>query len=148
MYPCFVLQPVKSVHSPSPLQLPGRLRPPRSHLLRTTSLLIARQPSHNKSPLIPGQKNGPKYAGNRPYEGWYRTFGPGRRLCIPFTLLWAGLTAQAFLDPGRPGVLRLNPGLPVIPGDLIYMLVPDLVAATKFDQSTFGVALVLFGYAL
>jgi hypothetical protein len=26
---CFVLQPVKTVHSPSPLQLPGRQRPPR-----------------------------------------------------------------------------------------------------------------------
>jgi hypothetical protein len=63
-------------------------------------------------------------------------------------LLWAGLTAQAFLDPGRPGVLRLYPGRPVIPGDLIYMLVPDLVAATELLQSSFGLALVVFGYAL
>jgi hypothetical protein len=71
-----------------------------------------------------------------------------RRLGIPATSLRAGLAAQAFLDPGRPGVLRLYPGQPVIPGDLVYMLVPDLVAATEFHQSSFGLALVLFGYAL
>ena len=96
--------------------------------------------------MIPGEKNGPKCAENRPYGCWYRAFGPGRRLCIPFTLLWAGLAAQAFLDPGRPGVLRLYPGWPVIPGELVYVLVPDLVAATKFDQSFFGIAPVLLGY--
>jgi hypothetical protein len=67
---------------------------------------------------------------------------------IPATSLRAGLTAQASLDPGRPGDLRLYPGRPVIPGDLVYMLVPDLVAATEFHPPSFGLALVLFGYAL
>jgi hypothetical protein len=35
--------------------------------------------------MIPEEKNGPKYAGNRPYGGWHRAFGPQRRLYIPFT---------------------------------------------------------------
>jgi hypothetical protein len=63
-------------------------------------------------------------------------------------LLWVGLAAQAFLDPGRPGFLRLYPGRPVIPGELVYLLEPALVAATYFYQSTFGLALILLGYAL
>ena len=67
---------------------------------------------------------------------------------LPYTLLRAGLTAQAILDPGRPGVLRLYPGLPVIPGDLVDMLVPDLVAATELHEPSFGLALVLLGYPL
>jgi hypothetical protein len=81
-----------------------------------------------------------KEAGIEPWK-------PRRRFRIPFALLWAGPAVQAFLDPGRPGVLRLYPGRPVIPGELVYVLVPDLVAATKFYQSSFGLALVLFGYA-
>ena len=72
----------------------------------------------------------------------------GRRLCIAFTLLQAGLAAQTVLDPGRPGFLRLYPGLPVIPGDLIYLLVPDLVAAAELYKTSFGLALVLVGNPL
>ena len=69
----------------------------RAYPLPTISLLIARPPSHNESSEATGEKNGPKYAGNRPYGCWYRAFGPRRRLCISFTSLWAGLTAQALL---------------------------------------------------
>ena len=47
----------------------------------------------------------------------------------------AGLTAQAFLDPGRPGVLRLYPGRQVIPGEFVDVYVPDLVSATKLHQA-------------
>ena len=115
----------------------------RAYLLPTISLLIARPPSHNESSEAAAEKNGPKYAGNRLYGGWYRALEPGRRFRIPFTLLWAGLAAQTFLDPGWPGVLRLYPGRPVIPGELVYMLVPDLVAATEFHQPFFGFAPVL-----
>jgi hypothetical protein len=97
----------------------------QGYLKQTTSVLIARPPSHDKSPVRPGEKNGPKYAGNPPCGGWHRAFEPGRRLLTPYTLLWAGLAAQAVLDPGRLGVLRLYPGLPVIPGDLVYMLGPE-----------------------
>src|SRR5215213_9275703 len=65
MYPCSVLQPVKTVHSPSLWSYPvGDVLPARGYLLRTTSLLIACPPSHNKSLVKPGEKNGPKYAGN------------------------------------------------------------------------------------
>ena len=85
---------------------------------------------------MPDGKNGPKYAENRPYGGWYRALEPGRRLSIPYALLRAGLAAQAVLDPGRPGVLRLYPGRPVIPGDLVYMLVPDLVAAAELYKTS------------
>lgn len=35
-----------------------------------------------------------------------------------------------------------------LPAELVYVLVPDLIAATEFNQSSFGLALVLFGYAL
>ena len=98
--------------------------------------------------MMPDGENGPKYAENRPYGRWHRAFEPGRRLLIPYTLLRAGLTAQAFLDPGRPGILRLYPGRPVIPGYLVYMLEPDLGAVTELHEPYFGLALVLLGYPL
>jgi hypothetical protein len=97
---------------------------------------------------MPDGENGPKYAENRPYGRWYRAFEPRRRLLVSYALLRAGLAAQAFLDPGCPGVLRVYPGLPVIPGDLVYMLEPDLVAATELHEPSFGLALVLLGYPL
>jgi hypothetical protein len=65
---------------------------------------------------------------------------------ILYLSLRAGLAAQAFADPGRPGVLRLYPGLPVVPGELVDVLEPDLVVATWLYLAFFGQALVFFGY--
>jgi hypothetical protein len=58
-------------------------------------------------------------------------------------LLRAGLAAQALPDPGRPGVLQLCSGRPVVPGELVDVLVPDLIAATKLHQTLLGPAQIL-----
>src|SRR5215208_2053309 len=60
----------------------------RAYPLPTISLLIACPPSHNESWGATDEKNGPKYAGNRPYRGWYRVLEQGIRNRI--RLLYCG----------------------------------------------------------
>jgi hypothetical protein len=50
----------------------------------TMSLLIARLPSHKKTSLAPGEKNGPKYAGKRPHGGLYRVFREDSVSCLVY----------------------------------------------------------------